>query len=470
MDFLGQWMRGSSRRTRRVFLPLLILFAAACLALAADSGSRAQTEDSPPAQQPQQQRNALQASPEGQSQADVDRKNAGCVSCHTATDQPTMHPTGTVRLACIDCHGGDSSVHVPPGAQMGSAEYEDAKNRAHPKSAIPEWARSSANPVRPYTEWLRENYDYIRFINPGDLRVAPQTCGQSGCHVSEVRRVQTSLMTTGSILWGAALYNNGAFPLKRRTLRRKLFGRRHTTSPARRPTADARGNAHEGNPPGAHAARALGNFAARQRPARLRARRRKEGRDRQSESRGRIRPAGRQAQRSRFRHRAAHRSRFPRPAKNAPPRSPPLPAGHQRRARRLSRQRLHRLPRRLRQRPLARSFRPVRHLRKHGPNRHLRSHDPENRIGPSDSPLLHASDSFKPVHGLPCPSRHEHGNDLLRLHLVGQRSGRRVHVSAEAEKSDRGRALSSRAPKSRACRRTRPVVRSEVPFAASRQS
>ncbi len=213
MDFLGQWMRGSSRRTRCVFLPLLMLLVAVCLALAADSGSRAQTEDSPP-QQPQQQRNALQASPEGQSQADVDRKNAGCVSCHTATDQPTMHPTGTVRLACIDCHGGDSSVHVAPGAELGSPQYEDAKNRAHPKSAIPEWARTSANPIRPYTEWLRENYDYIRFINPGDLRVAPRTCGQSGCHVSEVRRVQTSLMTTGSILWGAALYNNGAFPLK----------------------------------------------------------------------------------------------------------------------------------------------------------------------------------------------------------------------------------------------------------------
>jgi len=212
MDFLGRWMRGSSERTGRAFFPFLMLLAAVGLVLAAGSGSRAQTEDSP--QPPPQQRNALKASPEGQSQADVDRKNAGCVSCHTTTDQPTMHPTGTVRLACIDCHGGDSSVHVAPGAQLGSPEYEEAKSRAHPKSAIPEWARSSANPVRPYTEWLRENYDYIRFINPGDLRVAPQTCGQSGCHVSEVRRVQTSMMTTGSMLWGAALYNNGSYPLK----------------------------------------------------------------------------------------------------------------------------------------------------------------------------------------------------------------------------------------------------------------
>ncbi|HTX14588.1 MAG TPA: hypothetical protein VMD77_04770, partial [Candidatus Baltobacteraceae bacterium] len=210
MDFLGQSAHGSNKPKGRVFPPLLIMLVAVGLALAADSGSRAQTEQSTS----QRQSDALKASPEGQSWADVERKNAGCVSCHTTTDEPTMHPTGTVRLACIDCHGGDSNVHVAAGAKPGSAEYEDAKNRAHPKSAIAEWARSSANPVRPYTEWLRENYDYIRFINPGDLRVAPQTCGQSGCHVSEVRRVQTSMMTTGSMLWGAALYNNGAYPLK----------------------------------------------------------------------------------------------------------------------------------------------------------------------------------------------------------------------------------------------------------------
>ena len=54
----------------------------------------------------------------------------------------------------------------------------------------------------------------MRFVNPGDLRVAPETCGSAGCHTSEVRAVQTSMMTTGGILWGAALYNNGAYPYK----------------------------------------------------------------------------------------------------------------------------------------------------------------------------------------------------------------------------------------------------------------
>src|SRR3989454_9841698 len=49
-----------------------------------------------------------------QSQADVDRKNVGCVSCHTATDAPTMHTATTVKLACVDCHGGARAVVPAP--------------------------------------------------------------------------------------------------------------------------------------------------------------------------------------------------------------------------------------------------------------------------------------------------------------------------------------------------------------------
>ena len=69
-------------------------------------------------------------------------------------------------------------------------------------------------PVRAYTKWLKEDAEYIKFVNPGDLRVAEQTCGRSGCHTAEVQRVRTSMMTHGAMLWGAALYNNGAVPFK----------------------------------------------------------------------------------------------------------------------------------------------------------------------------------------------------------------------------------------------------------------
>lgn len=150
----------------------------------------------------------------GETEAEAESASAGCVACHGQTDSATMHTTGTVRLGCTDCHGGNPGAMPPAGAQKGAVGYEEAKRKAHPKPRIPEMWRSSANPVRPYTEWLKENKEYIRFVNPGDLRVAEQTCGSAGCHAREVFAVRTSMMTTGAMLWQAALYNNGGFPYK----------------------------------------------------------------------------------------------------------------------------------------------------------------------------------------------------------------------------------------------------------------
>ncbi len=147
-----------------------------------------------------------------QSQAEADRKSSGCLTCHTSTDSATMHPSGTLRLGCVDCHGGNSQIQLRSGELPKSAEYEREKKEAHPQPK--RLSQSAANPQRPYTDWLQEDWDYVRFVNPGDLRVAEKTCGLSGCHTAEVRKVQTSMMTHGAMLWGAALYNNGAFPLK----------------------------------------------------------------------------------------------------------------------------------------------------------------------------------------------------------------------------------------------------------------
>jgi hypothetical protein len=150
----------------------------------------------------------------GQTQAEADRKSAGCISCHTQTDEPTMHATGTVLLGCTDCHGGNSGVRIAAGVATGSAEYDQAKRQAHPQPRDPQLINRSANPERAYTQWLKESPEYIRFVNPGDLRIAAETCGSAGCHTPEVRNVSTSMMTTGGLLWGAALYNNGAYPHK----------------------------------------------------------------------------------------------------------------------------------------------------------------------------------------------------------------------------------------------------------------
>src|ERR1700690_2158895 len=59
----------------------------------------------------------------GQSQQKADGKSTGCITCHTSTDEPTMHPTKTVFLGCTDCHGGNSSITVLTGTAPNSAEY-----------------------------------------------------------------------------------------------------------------------------------------------------------------------------------------------------------------------------------------------------------------------------------------------------------------------------------------------------------
>ena len=125
-----------------------------------------------------------------------------------------MHPTRTVRLGCTDCHGGDAGATIAPGTAKDSANYTQVKLKAHVEPRDPAFAHGLANAQRVYTAWLRESYNYVRFANPGDLRVARETCGSLGCHTSEVRNVSTSMMTHGGMLWGAALYNNGSFPLK----------------------------------------------------------------------------------------------------------------------------------------------------------------------------------------------------------------------------------------------------------------
>src|SRR6185295_3728337 len=145
-----------------------------------------------------------------QSQEDADRKSAGCMSCHTQTDQRTMHRSTSVRLGCTDCHGGNAGVRASGGP--GSAGYEETKRQAHVPPKRPEVWKTAANPERSYAALLDESLDFVRFVNPGDLRAAPVACGS--CHAQEVRSVSKSLMTHGAFLYEAATYNNGVLPGK----------------------------------------------------------------------------------------------------------------------------------------------------------------------------------------------------------------------------------------------------------------
>lgn len=118
--------------------------------------------------------------------------SASCESCHAGIEP--MHES--VELTCTECHGGDGTqptrekAHVPP------------RNRGL-------W-RTSANPPSVYGAINLESPEFIRFMNPSDLRVAPVACGS--CHGEIVDAVRRSIMATNPMVYHAGLYNNGVEP------------------------------------------------------------------------------------------------------------------------------------------------------------------------------------------------------------------------------------------------------------------
>jgi hypothetical protein len=150
-----------------------------------------------------------------QTQEEADAKSSGCVTCHEGIEP--MHESAAVKLGCTDCHGGNASPRALQGAMPGDLAYDEAKQSAHVQPRFPErWSRdgtrSAANPERTYTLLNTESPEFVRFINPGDLRAARQACGS--CHISQVYRVPKSTMATAAVFWAAASYANGILPTK----------------------------------------------------------------------------------------------------------------------------------------------------------------------------------------------------------------------------------------------------------------
>ena len=132
-----------------------------------------------------------------QTQEEAERKSRSCLECHAGSEP--MHTSRNVVLGCTDCHGGNAT----PGL---------TQRKAHMPPRNPVFWESSANPNDSTVLLNHESPEFIQFVNPGDLRVAEKTCGL--CHAEIVKNVGHSMMRHGAMLWGAALYNNGAYPAK----------------------------------------------------------------------------------------------------------------------------------------------------------------------------------------------------------------------------------------------------------------
>jgi hypothetical protein len=143
-----------------------------------------------------------------------------CLGCHRGIE--SMHGDGDMEIGatCVGCHGGNGNAsdrtkaHVPPRNKRAFA--------------------TSANPMDSYTVLNHESEEFIRFMNPGDLRVVSKTCGK--CHGAITGRVLTSSMAHSAMIPQAGLYNNGIHDA-----RRPVFGEAYLEdgTPARLTTSDA---------------------------------------------------------------------------------------------------------------------------------------------------------------------------------------------------------------------------------------
>ena len=384
------------------------------------------------------------------------QKSFGCIQCHQGSHDP--HCKETVRLGCVDCHGGDPT-----------ADDKQTGPRLAPVSR----GLGDARPTRSgrYTLLNHESPEFIRFVNPGDLRIAHLSCGtvelppQRGAaepqehddprrHALGRRALQQRLVPLKQARFGESYSMNGA-PQRLQTVpaadRWEIEGQGSRAVP--RPPAPLRG------------------VAAGQRPADLRARRAAPPPRSASPTRSKNpgRPAARLSDRG-----LGTRNRtdpvFVSLTEDPAPRPDAQLPRHQRPPRRLSLQRLHRLPRRSTPTTARRST-PARtprfgHL---GLQLQPRPDDPQGRAAATRS----STSSSAGIPTSQCIVCHVHPGtnvheQLHRLHVVGRGDRRRADVSA--------RSRSTRRPRSSPARRCRnpdetaargQLVRPGVPRAAS---
>ena len=120
--------------------------------------------------------------------------SASCEGCHAGIEP--MHQN--VDLGCVECHGGDGT--------------QKDKDKAHVLPRQKDLFKDSANPSSTYGALNLESPEFIRFMNPSDLRVADKVCGD--CHAPIVDAVRRSIMATNPMVFHAGLYNNGHEPSK----------------------------------------------------------------------------------------------------------------------------------------------------------------------------------------------------------------------------------------------------------------
>jgi hypothetical protein len=121
---------------------------------------------------------------------DLAGEDPGCVSCHDGIE-PIHAEVAVAATECTLCHGGDGQATEQGQAHVAvPANWEAVRGSALPPAPvgfIKDMAPDQLDQLDPA---------YLKFVNPGDIRVATETCGQ--CHPDQARTMPYSVMSTNA--------------------------------------------------------------------------------------------------------------------------------------------------------------------------------------------------------------------------------------------------------------------------------
>lgn len=116
-------------------------------------------------------------------------EDPGCLSCHEGVEP--IHEAGIAPTECTFCHGGDGEATTVDAAHVPiPANWADVRGSALPPAPdgfIKDMAPDQLDQLDPA---------YLKFVNPGDIRVQAETCGS--CHPEASKNMPYSIMSTNA--------------------------------------------------------------------------------------------------------------------------------------------------------------------------------------------------------------------------------------------------------------------------------
>ena len=152
--------------------------------------------------------------------------STSCMFCHNVSFEndyagpgiENPHPFGSAdNIECTVCHGGNPDgegqfdSHVPAPPEIGDRDFQAGNGAANRKAYFNRLTLTGIDQFPDY-EVDGVTYtalDYLKFVNPGDLRVteAGQGCGQ--CHAPHSDAVAHSVLATAGGLFSGATFAAG---------------------------------------------------------------------------------------------------------------------------------------------------------------------------------------------------------------------------------------------------------------------